>query len=94
MKIINEQALEIAELNESITWWQNRFNAVERENRELKDKNKYIEQLQQENKQLKENKKKTIELIRKAMVESDITGNGTLNLKELLEILGGKKKNE
>ena len=36
-KIINEQVLEIAELNESITWWQNRFHAVERNNRKLKE---------------------------------------------------------
>ena len=37
-KIINEQVLEIAELNENITWWQNRFHAVERNNRKLKER--------------------------------------------------------
>ena len=48
-KINSEQALEIARLNNelelndieyntNITWWQNRFNAVERDNRELKNK--------------------------------------------------------
>ena len=26
------------ELNENITWWQNRFHAVERNNRELKER--------------------------------------------------------
>ena len=35
--IINQQALEIARLNEDITWWTNRFNAVERDNRNLKE---------------------------------------------------------
>lgn len=30
---------------------------------------------------------KAIELIKKAMIENDITGNGTLNLNELLDIL-------
>lgn len=29
---------EIKELNDSITWWNNRFNAVERNNRELRDR--------------------------------------------------------
>lgn len=33
---------------------------------------------------------KAIELIYKAMKERDITGNGTLNLNELLDILQGK----
>ena len=41
-KIINTQALEIAELNESITWWQNRFNAAQRDNRELKEENENL----------------------------------------------------
>lgn len=52
-----------------------------------------LEQLQQENKELKEKIDKAIELIRKALVETDITGNGTLNLNELLNILG-EKENE
>lgn len=50
-----------------------------------------LEETLKENKQLKEDKKKAIELIRKAIVETDITGNGTLNLNELLEILGDKE---
>ena len=39
VEIINA---EIETLNESITWWSNRFNAVERDNRELR---KEIEKL-------------------------------------------------
>ena len=35
---IKELEQEVKELNESITWWQNRFNAVERDNRSLQEK--------------------------------------------------------
>lgn len=57
-----------------------------------------IEELKQENEKLTQlwlesqtKRKNAIELIRKTMVESDITGNGTLNLNKLLEILGDKE---
>ena len=67
---------------------------------------KYAERLEKENKQLKESldflwnkfkkvntaNRKAKELIRKALVETDITGNGTLNLNKLLEILEGDKE--
>ena len=33
---------ELKSANESITWWQNRFNAVEKENNRLKEENKRI----------------------------------------------------
>lgn len=36
---------ELASSNESITWWNNRFNAVTRENKQLKDKLSKIETL-------------------------------------------------
>ena len=35
---VHDQFEEIKELNNSITWWTNRFNAVERDNRNLKNK--------------------------------------------------------
>ena len=38
---------------------------------------------------LKKKINKAIELIKKALIESDITGNGTLNLSNLLNILQG-----
>ena len=37
-----ELSQEIIELNDSITWWSNRFNAVERDNRKLKKENKRL----------------------------------------------------
>ena len=66
---------------------------------------KQRQELEQENKKLKESldfllnkfkkvntaNRKAKELIRKALVETDITGNATLNLNELLEILGDKE---
>ena len=50
VEIINA---EIETLNESITWWSNRFNAVERDNRELRKEierlNKKLEDLEKLN---------------------------------------------
>lgn len=46
----DEYEEEIKEANDSITWWTNRFKAVERDNRKLKQEN---EELQQENDDLK-----------------------------------------
>ena len=33
---------ELKETNESLTWWTNRFNAVERDNKELKQENQKL----------------------------------------------------
>ena len=52
-----------------------------------KDEHARLVQIRTDRKRIQE----AIELIRKAMVESDITGNGTLNLNKLLEILGDKE---
>ena len=63
---------------------------------ELYDIRDYITNLQKENEQLrtelngyKSNHEKSVELIRKSLIESDITGNGTLDLSNLLNIFQG-----
>ena len=87
-----------------ITNLQKDYDRIYNENCKLRERNNiddinlldenYV--LQKENEKLKEENKrifsrvnKAIELIKKALIESDITGNGTLNLSNLLNILDG-----
>lgn len=49
----------------------------------------YITNLQKERDIYKQRNEKSVELIRKSLIESDITGNGTLDLSNLLNILQG-----
>lgn len=82
-----------------ITNLQQRCKYLERSNNRREDTilglRQELDDVQQENERLKEDKKKAIELIRKAMLESDITGNGILNLNKLLNILqNGGDSNE
>lgn len=49
---------EITEANESVTWWQNRYNAVERDKKQLENnKNKAIEYFKFENPEIFKNPK-------------------------------------
>ena len=55
---IEELKADIEEYRDSTTWWSNRFNAVERDNRELR---KEIERLHSIIKEVREHIEKTIE---------------------------------
>ena len=59
-------------------------------NNMCKDLQDMIENLCNYKDLLKQKINKAIELIKKAILERDITGNGTLNLNELLETLEAK----
>lgn len=79
-KRIAELERELKEANESVTWWSNRYKSLQEINKI--QARKIID--------YKLKKDRVIKLIHKAMVESDITGNGTLNLNDLLNILNGE----
>lgn len=90
---IFELEAEIQESNDSVTWWINRFNAVERDNRKLKEGN---ERLKKElNKHIKEGIEKDI-IIDKAIKYIEEKADYPISyyhcLKELRTILQGSDK--
>ena len=62
---------------------------LEQENNNLREENLYMEVLESSIEDYKLRIDKVMKLINKTMLESDITGNGKLNLNELLNILNG-----
>ena len=65
---------EVKSANESITWWNNRYNA-----------------LQEENKELKEDKKKAIEILKYDMENIDLE-DGYSTCEQVLNVLEGSDK--
>ena len=85
-----EEKAELEELYENSEWWHNRFNAVQRDYENVMIANKMLEQ---ENKQLKEDKKKVIEYIKQYNLDGVKLNSDYFYdcLVELLEILGDKE---
>lgn len=79
VKNLNLEA-QIQELNDNTIWWTNRFNAAERE----------IKQLQQENKQLKDNWNKLREYVIKEVIATDNEIYGTDLLDKMQELEKGE----
>ena len=80
-KIANLQE-ELKSANESISWWQNRFNAVEKENENLKIDNK---RLQHNGKVFKSRNEKAIEYINNWLFEAG--GNGAcMDYEDIVEM--------
>ena len=90
----NERLKEITEINNDEEYiytyeeLQDKVLKLQKENKRLNKQYDLMEQSLDEKQAVID---KAIELIHKAMLDSEIIGNGTLNLNDLLNILGGDK---
>lgn len=90
---LKELKADIEEYRDSTTWWSNRFNAVERNNRELMQE---IERLKNDIKRITEITNQKIKIINdvRELIKRDLSTDKANNLiySELLDIIGEENK--
>ena len=93
-EVLEETMADLKEANDSVTWWHNRFNAVQRDYEELKKRNKELEDgfkaTTDELCEYAEKIDKAIEEINYMITNADITEISAIKLKQIL----GDKENE